>query len=406
MSLIRVENLSKSFREYRSEISRFARWFGFPVKSYTENWVVQQINFEVSAGEAVGVVGHNGAGKSTLLKMITGTLQPSEGVVKINGKISAILELGMGFNPDLSGRSNAIHTAGLMGYSAAEIAEKIAVIEAFAEIGDQFNDPMRTYSSGMQMRVAFAVATAWRPEILIVDEALSVGDTYFQHKCFRRIREIQEAGTSLLIVSHDPAAIQGLCDRAILLEHGRVVKDGNPEEVFDFYNALIAEKENTEITISETSYGQLQTSSGTGEVILEEVALHNADGFVAEYFEVGELIELRLKIHVDHDINNLVVGFVIKDRLGQAIFGTNTWHTKQPIEHPKKGYMYLVSIKLHANIGVGSYSIAIALHSEDTHLSNNYEWRDMAQVFHIANPKQQTFVGTCWLNPVFEVDLL
>jgi len=406
MSLIRIENLSKSFREYRSEISRFARWFGFPVKSYTENWVVQQINFEVSAGEAIGVVGHNGAGKSTLLKMITGTLQPSEGVVEINGKISAILELGMGFNLDLSGRSNAIHTAGLMGYSAAEIAEKIATIEAFAEIGDQFNDPMRIYSSGMQMRVAFAVATAWRPEILIVDEALSVGDTYFQHKCFRRIREIQEAGTSLLIVSHDPAAIQGLCDRAILLEHGRVVKDGNPEEVFDFYNALIAEKENTEITISESSHGKLQTSSGTGEASFQQVGLHNADGLAAEYFKVGQLMELRVEVQVDHDINNLVVGFLIKDRLGQAIFGTNTWHTKQVIEHPKKGSMYRISIKLYANIGVGSYSIAAALHSGDTHLADNYEWRDMAIIFHIANDKENVFTGTNWLCPDIKVDLL
>jgi lipopolysaccharide transport system ATP-binding protein len=406
MSILSVQNLGKTFREYRSEWYRFARWFGLPVKSHTETWVARHINFDIPEGEAVGIVGQNGAGKSTLLKMITGTLHSSEGAVQINGRISAILELGMGFNPDLSGRNNAVHSAGLMGFNATQIADSIDQIEEFAEIGEYFDQPVRTYSSGMQMRVAFAVATAWRPEILIVDEALSVGDAYFQHKCFKRIREFQEDGTSLLIVSHDRTAIQALCSRAILLEQGHVIKDGNPEEVFDFYNAIIAERENSTIAVKKLDDGKLQTHSGTGEAKFEEISLHNVQGLVCEYFEVGEPMELRLKIQVNRNIKNLALGYMIKDRLGQTIFGTNTWHTKQTIEDAKAGGTYLVSVRFPANLGVGNYSIATALHAEDSHLSGNYEWRDLALIFHIVNVNQRTFIGTNWLGPTIKVSPL
>jgi lipopolysaccharide transport system ATP-binding protein len=217
MTLLSVANVGKSFRKYKSDWHRFANWFGLKIKPVKEHWVLRHINFDVNAGEAIGIIGQNGAGKSTLLKILTGTLQVNEGNILTNGRIAAILELGMGFNPDLSGRQNVFNSAGLMGFSAEQIAKSMPDIEAFAEIGTYFNQPVRVYSSGMQMRVAFAVATAWRPEILIVDEALSVGDSYFQHKCFARIREFQEHGTSLMLVSHDLNAIQSLCSRAILL---------------------------------------------------------------------------------------------------------------------------------------------------------------------------------------------
>lgn len=187
MSLLTVKNLGKAYRVYASEFQRIGRWFGISTKPKEEHWVLKHVNFSIHAGEAIGIVGQNGAGKSTLLKMITGTLQPTEGNVQVNGRIAAILELGMGFTPDLTGRQNVYHAAGLMGFNADRIDEVIKEIEAFAEIGTYFDEPVRTYSSGMQMRVAFAVATAIRPEILIVDEALSVGDSYFQHKSFDQI---------------------------------------------------------------------------------------------------------------------------------------------------------------------------------------------------------------------------
>src|SRR6195952_911326 len=251
MSLLRAKDLGKAYRTYRSEWQRIGRWLGIKSAPREEHWVLQHINFEINAGEAIGIVGQNGAGKSTLLKMLTGTLQPTTGEVQVNGRIAAILELGMGFNPELTGRQNVYHAAGLMGFTSHQIDEVMDEIEKFAEVGEYFDQAVRTYSSGMQMRVAFAVATAKRPEILIVDEALSVGDSYFQHKSFERIREFQEQGTTLLIVSHDRSSIQALCDRVLLIEGGTVIKDGAPEEVMDFYNALIAEKENATVQLRE-----------------------------------------------------------------------------------------------------------------------------------------------------------
>ena len=404
MSLLSIQNVGKAFRVYKSEWHRFANWFGLKIKPAEEHWVLRHINFEIHAGEAIGIIGQNGAGKSTLLKMITGTLQPSEGTIQINGRIAAILELGMGFNPELTGRQNVFHAAGLMGFNAEQIQQAISDIEAFAEIGEYFDQPVRIYSSGMQMRVAFAVATAYRPEILIVDEALSVGDTYFQHKSFARIREFQEQGTTLLIVSHDRSAIQSLCDRAILLEKGTVIKDGNPEEIFDFYNALIAEKENSTVEVTKLEDGKTQTSSGTGEAKIEEVALYNSKGEAAEMVAVGEQVELQVKVKVYQAIDTLVLGYGIKDRLGQVMYGTNTWHTEQIINKPKVGDEYLFKIVFPANFGVGGYSVVIALHDRDTHMTTNYDWRDLALVFNVINMDKTQFNGCCWNEPAIEVE--
>jgi len=399
MSLLSVQNVGKAFRSYSSEWKRFLRWFGLKLKASEEHWVLRHISFEVHAGEAIGIIGQNGAGKSTLLKMITGTLQPSEGVIQINGRIAAILELGMGFDAELTGRQNVFHAAGLMGFSSAEIQQAMPDIETFAEIGEYFDEPVRIYSSGMQMRVAFAVATAYRPEILIVDEALSVGDTYFQHKSFSRIREFQEQGTTLLIVSHDRSAIQSLCDRAIMLENGLVVKDGNPEEVFDFYNAIIAEKENSTVEVTQLDNGKIQTSSGTGEAKVEEIGLYNSKGDAVEVIGVGEQVELHIKVKVYQDIETLVLGYGIKDRLGQVMYGTNTWHTEQVIQSPKVGNEYLFKIAFSANFGVGGYSLQLALVDQDTHLTANYDWRDLALIFNVINMNKTHFEGCLWNEP-------
>lgn len=399
MTVLNVNNLGKAYRSYRSEWQRIGRWFGLPLIPAEETWVLRNIHFDIQSGEAIGIVGQNGAGKSTLLKIITGTLQPTEGNVQVNGRIAAILELGMGFNPELTGRQNVCHAAGLMGFSAEQINEAMPKIKAFAEIGEYFDEPVRTYSSGMQMRVAFAVATAWRPEILIVDEALSVGDAYFQHKSFAKIREYREQGTTLLIVSHDRSAIQSLCDRAVLLENGAVIKDGDPEEVFDFYNALIAEKEKSTIEVNKLDEGKTQTTSGTGEVRVEEIVLYNSKGVMVEHVEVGELIDLHIKVKVYRPVETLVLGYGIKDRLGQVMYGTNTWHTKQVIENPKQGDEYLFVLTFPANFGVGSYSVQTALVDRDTHLTVNYEWRDMALLFNVVNIDKTCFEGCLWNEP-------
>lgn len=398
-SVLAVNNISKSFKDYSSEWKRILSLFGLACKPVQEHHILQHITFSITPGEAVGIIGQNGAGKSTLLKLITGTLEPSEGSIHIDGRISAILELGMGFHPDLTGRQNVYHSAGLMGFTPMQIDTVIDEIRAFTEIGDYFDQPIRTYSSGMQLRVAFGIVTAYRPEILIIDEALSVGDAYFQHKSLNRIREFQEQGTTLLLVSHDRGAIQAICDRAILLEKGTIIKDGDPEAVMDFYNALISERENSTVKQEVKEDGKVQTVSGTGEVRIEEINLYNEKDEKIEYVTVGEPVVLRVKVKVYHDIPHLVLGYLIKDRLGQQVFGTNTHHYNEVIEGAIKGDLIEYSFSFPMNLGAGSYSIAVAAHEQDTHISANYEWRDQALIFKVVNTTKEVFTGIAWLPP-------
>lgn len=399
LPVLEINNIGKAYRGYRNNFMRFASWFGLKTKAIQETWTLKNINFKLMPGEAVGIIGQNGAGKSTLLKIITGTLKSSNGNVVVRGKIAAILELGMGFHPDLTGRQNAYHAAGLMGYSQAEVDAVIADIEAFAEIGEYFDQPVRLYSSGMQVRVAFAVATAYRPEVLIIDEALSVGDAYFQHKSFDRIKQFRESGTSLLFVSHDKGAVLALCDRAILLEKGHVLKDAQPEEVTDYYNALIAEKENSTVRQEKQADGKVTTISGTGEAQVVEVGLYNQKNELVEVVNVGEKVSLRVAVKVNADLASLVLGYAIKDRLGQVIFGTNTWLTKQALSSVSRHDNYIFDIEFSANFGVGSYSVQTALVDSDNHLTSNYEWKDMALVFSVANLDKNHFSGLMWNEP-------
>ncbi|PBS12316.1 sugar ABC transporter ATP-binding protein [Lysobacteraceae bacterium NML93-0792] len=403
--VLRVNGVGKAYRSYPSEWLRVARWFYLPVRPSDEHWVLRNIHFSVGPGEAVGIVGENGAGKSTLLKMITGTLQPTEGDVALGGRVSAILELGMGFNPELTGRQNARHSAGLMGHGVEAVEAAMQDIEAFAEIGPYFDEPVRTYSSGMQMRVAFAVATAFRPELLIVDEALSVGDAYFQHKSFARIREFQDQGTSLLIVSHDRGAIQGLCSRAILLEGGRVSKDGRPEEVMDFYNAMIAEKENATLEVRQLEDGAVQTLSGTGEVRTEDIMLLDAQGRAVEFVDVGEQVTLRVIARTHAPIPRLVFGYGIRNRLGQVMYGTNTELIPQVLLDVPQGAVLTFEATFNADLGQGSYSVQTAFVSTGNHLENNYEWRDLALVFNVVNLRRAHFEGLAWIEPVLRTSI-
>ncbi len=403
-TVLRVDGLGKAFRTYRSEWSRVLSWLGAAPNVVKEQWVLRNIGFRVAPGEAVGLVGQNGAGKSTLLKLITGTLRPTAGTVEVHGRIAAILELGMGMNPEFTGRQNVYNVAGLMGFTRDRIDRLMPEIEDFAEIGDYFDQPLRIYSSGMQMRVAFSVATAVKPEILIVDEALSVGDAYFQHKSFDRIREFRERGTTLLIVSHDRSAIQTLCDRAILLERGTQVKDGTPEEVMDLYNALLAERQDQTVEVRRHADGRARTVSGTFEATVEDIALLNASGDVVEMINVGEAVDLRVRVRAHRDVPRLVLGYMIKDRLGQTIFGTNTFHTDQIIEDLAAGSLVTFTARFDMNLGSGGYSIATALVSSDTHLVNNYEWRDLALLFTVANQDKALFVGTTWAPPSIRID--
>jgi lipopolysaccharide transport system ATP-binding protein len=400
MGSITVTNLGKAYKQYSSRWERLAEWFSLSkAPRHKLVWVLRDLNFTVDPGEAVGIIGANGAGKSTLLKIITGTTQPTTGQVRMTGRVAALLELGMGFHPEFTGRQNAVMSGQLLGYSTDQVLRLMNEIEAFAEIGEYLDQPVRVYSSGMQMRLAFSVATAVRPDILIVDEALSVGDAYFQHKSFERIREFRKSGTTLLLVSHDKAAIQSICDRAILLDGGTVFKEGAPEEVMDFYNAMIAERENKNVAQKKTDGGKVQTISGTGEARVEEIALLNARGEPVEVIDVGEEVTLKIKVRTQADIPRLVLGYMIKDRLGQVMYGTNTHLREMPLLGVEAGRSFTYRIRFPANLGPGSYSVATALVSTDTHLVNNYEWKDLALIFSVANLSHTHFVGCTWLEP-------
>lgn len=399
-----VSEIAKAFTDYGNELRRVASWFIPSIKPRHTHWVLNNISFTLSSGEAVAIVGQNGAGKSTLLKLITGTMKPTQGHIECHGRIAAILELGMGFHPDLTGRQNVYHAAGLMGFTPTQIDTVMDEIELFAEIGDYFDQSVRTYSSGMQMRVAFAVATAYRPDILIVDEALSVGDTYFQHKSFARIKQFQAEGTTLLFVSHDKSSIIALCDRAVLIDGGRVLKDSDPQEVMDYYNAMIAEKENAPIIQERLSDGQIKTTSGSGEATVEEVLICDENLNPAEIIAVGTPLILSVTVKIHTDIPHLVLGYMIKDRLGQSIFGTNTHHTDNILYNLTAGQILRYRIHFTAALGAGSYSVTVALHEDKTHIDKNYAWIDLATVFEIINTDKDDFVGVAWLPPHWEIE--
>ncbi|UTY58022.1 ABC transporter ATP-binding protein [Massilia sp. erpn] len=397
---IHVSQLGKAYKRYPNHRARLLEWlWPFGGARHQPIWVLQDISFQVAPGQALGIIGINGAGKSTLLKLITGTAAATTGSVQMGGRVAALLELGMGFHPDFSGRQNVFMAGQLLGLTLEELGALMPAIEAFAEIGDYIDQPVRVYSSGMQMRLAFAVATAKRPDVLIVDEALSVGDAYFQHKSFERIRQFRAEGTTLLIVSHDKGAIQSVCDRAILLDGGRVSREGPPEEIMDYYNALIAARENQTVRLETTDSGKVQTISGSGEAGVRDIALLNAEGERVELIGAGSPATLRITVAVHADIPNLTLGIRIKDRLGQNIFGTNTHHLGQPIGAVTAGQQLTVDFAFPLNLGPGSYSVATALHSADTHLVDNYEWRDLALVFNVMNMQLPYFEGCTWLAP-------
>jgi len=404
MGTITVSNLGKAYKTYPTRLSRLAEWmlpFGGPRHSL--KWVLRDVSFQVSPGEAVGLIGINGAGKSTLLKLITGTTQPSTGHVAMEGSVAALLELGMGFHPDFTGRQNAYMAGQLLGMSVEQIRELMPQIEAFADIGDYMDQPVRVYSSGMQMRVAFSVATARRPDILIVDEALSVGDAYFQHKSFDRIRQFRKEGTTLLLVSHDKQAIQSVCDRAILLDGGRLAREGRPEEIMDYYNAMIAERENDTVRLKEIADGKVQTVSGTGEATVADIALLDETGERVEVVDVGSPVTLEVKVKVNAPIPRMVLGYMIKDRLGQAMYGTNTHLKALPLDDVAAGEEVVYRFAFPMNLGPGTYSVATAIVSTDTHLVNNYEWRDLALVFTVMNMRRPHFEGSAWLDPAVDI---
>jgi lipopolysaccharide transport system ATP-binding protein len=402
--ILTVTNVGKSYRRYKREWHRFLSWAGVRHLGYQENWVLRNVSFSVRKGEAVGVIGQNGAGKSTLLKLITGTTRASEGNIQLLGNVSALLELGVGFSPELTGRQNAYHSAGLMGFSRVEIDHAMQQIESFAEIGPYFDQPLRTYSSGMNVRLAFATATAFRPEILIVDEALSVGDARFQHKCFDRIREFRALGTTLLFVSHDLGAIISICDRAILLDKGRFIMEGSPQDVYDLYHATIIEEgKPTTVEHKPISGDRTQLIYGTREAEAHDIFLVDENDERVEIISVGAKVTLVVKSRVNASIANLNAAYVISDRLGNYVFGMNTCDWRHQVDDLQSGEEVEFRFTFIANLGVGTYSVATALLPTNMLTDGNYEWKGQALLFEVINTSGKKFIGCNWIDQEISV---
>jgi len=394
MGQVRVRGLGKAYKRYAHKRGRFLEWLGARPQ-HELRWVLRDITFDVDAGEAVGIVGANGAGKSTLLKLIAGTTRATLGSVELLGSVSALLELGIGFHFEFTGRENVYMAGSIRGLRPAQIASHMAGIEEFAEIGDYFDQPLRTYSSGMQVRLAFSIATVTRPEVLIVDEALSVGDAYFAHKSFDRIRRFREQGTTLLFVSHNPGAVKTLCDRAVLIDEGQMIRDDTPDAVLDYYNAMIAvQKSDYDIRQTELETGHRSTRSGTQAVIVEDIQLLSGDQPIRA-LRVGDSATIRVMVRSRSEIPSLTAGILIRDRLGNDVFGTNTHHMRAQAPYLAPGAQAAVEFRFASlQLGTGTYSVTIALHTGDSHVASNYDWWDRALVFRIvADESVPTFIG-------------
>lgn len=417
---IKVENLCKCYHIYdqpRDRLKQFMlprlrRMAGLPPKQYyREFWAIKDVTFEVKKGETVGIIGRNGSGKSTLLQMICGTLNPTSGSIQTSGRIAALLELGSGFNPEFSGRENVYMNASVLGLTIDEIDARFDDIAAFADIGGFIEQPVKSYSSGMMVRLAFAVIAHVDADILVIDEALAVGDAFFTQKCMRFIRHFQGNGGTLLFVSHDTGAVVNLCSKAILLKQGMVIEVGEPKEVSERYLATLYEANqvvNGLLPSNNTvSHGQEQSPPedrdmrealfnsstlrndieifrfnpdlagfGTGEAKIQSVRLLDQNGVTLSWVVGGENVILEVRCLAYKDLVRPIIGFQFKDRLGQVIFTDNTYlvyqHNPQPVGQGGE-LIAMFEFRLPV-LPTGDYSIAVALAdgSQDNHVQHHW----------------------------------
>jgi lipopolysaccharide transport system ATP-binding protein len=397
MGSIRVRDLGKFYKRYERPSARLVEWMSLGrVQRHEATWVLRGVSFEVRAGDAVAIVGRNGAGKSTLLRLLNGTLRPSEGNVEVEGRVAA-LDLGLRFHAEFTGRQNLFIAGQLMGLSSDHISELIPEITTFSELSDHLEQPVRTYSSGMRMRLAFSIATAVRPDVLLVDEALAVGDVRFQQKCIARIRRFMEEGSCLVFVSHDPGMVRSLCSWAVLLEEGCKLREGSPPAVLDYYNALLARIDGSlKIEQEQAISGGTVTRSGGGQVVIETIELLAEDGPRCS-FSVGSSLRIRVCGRAVQAVADLTVGIAIRDRLGNDVYGTNSYHLDDEAHHLESGEIFDAEFRLPINLGPDHYTVTAALHAGRVHLEGNYDWWDHAVAFEVVPGPEPYFVGRAYL---------
>jgi len=386
--VLTVDKLGKSYRTYAHQTQRVIGWLTGTPRGFEDNWVLREISFSLARGEGLGVLGRNGAGKSTLLRLIAGTIAPTEGSLHINGRVNAILELGVGFNPEFTGRENVLHSLGLMGHDHEAIAGAMPAIEAFAEIGDDFDRPLRVYSSGMQMRLAFASATCFRPDILIIDEAMAVGDAFFQAKCFDRIRQLRDGGTALLFVSHSAGDIAKHCERAIFIKDGRIGAEGPAREVSNVYlddlfgkgragappQAAAAgsgddaafTRGSEDVFNTRPFYRKDEHRWGDGGAAICDYAI-SADGrlFPAQC-RTHQKLSIAYKVAFERAIERPVFGLLIKTLDGLFVYGTNSELASSEVKQAPvaAGEIRVASFEFPLALNSGSYLISLGISEE------------------------------------------
>lgn len=389
--MISLNSISKSFRLYNSPADRLKE-IVFRRSRHAVHKALNSISFSVADGETLGIIGRNGAGKSTLLKILLGVLLPDEGTVQMDGRVTGLLELGTGFNYEMSGYDNIYFNGTLIGMDKEQITAAEKQIIDFAELGDFISKPIKLYSSGMVMRLAFSIAVHSEPKCFVVDEALSVGDAYFQQKCMKKFREFKKNGGSIIFVSHDMGAVKMLCDNVLLLEKGNIVFDGKPEDAVNKYNFLIARAE-------EKGSGNLLVSDdksyGNFEIEIKNVEIKGAmSGTSAISSGERAVVSVFLRSNTDH--SDISVGIMLRDRFGQDIFGTNTFLNGYDLS-VSKGMDTRVDFLFDLNINVGKYTVTAAVHTGNTHVFNCFHWLDSACSFEVAGYRDKEFAGVAGL---------
>lgn len=366
---ISVENISKVYKLYRGRADRLKDALHLSrKKSYQEYHALSDVNFQVKKGETVGLIGTNGAGKSTLLKLITGVLTPSAGQIEVNGKISALLELGAGFNYEYTGLENIYFNGTLLGYTKEQMEERVPKIIEFAGIGDYINQPVKTYSSGMFARLAFAMAINVEPDILIVDEALSVGDIYFQSKCFKKMDEIKRNGTTILLVTHDMSSVVKYCDKVVVLNHGKVIKEGNPKEMVDIYKKILVNQydenepeEQAKLQVKKDSWmSQLSINEenvlyGSGKARIVDFGFFDDDDQITGMILKKNRFKIKMKVEFFEDVEYPIFAFTIKNARGAEVTGTNSMFERLEVPLARKGETYIVTFIQKAMLQGGDY---------------------------------------------------
>ena len=368
MNVIEANNLTKIYRLYNSPKDRLREIISLKRdKFHHEFHALNGISLKIEKGQTVGIIGQNGSGKSTLLKIICGVLQPTTGEIHINGRISALLELGAGFNPEFTGRENVYMNGALMGLTQGEIDQRFPDIEAFAEIGEFIDQPVKTYSSGMLVRLGFAAAVSIDPDILVVDEALSVGDMFFQHKCISKMESFKKAGKTILLVSHDINLIKTFCSTAFLLNDGKLLDSGDPEYVTEQYLMLIRQKQ-TEyasrrfqvVQKTQINFPEAKINFGSEAGRILEVRTLDEDLKETTAFLAGTTIVIRVKVQIDPIVKNPSIIFILRDERGYNIYGTDTEKLGLHLQLDEKNQA-IVFFSLSPVLRPGSYSLVVAL---------------------------------------------